>query len=90
MAVTQKGQEELSEGRRRSRRVRPPPEGGWGWMVVAGCFLATVCTRGVTRFVDVFSLVTSLAVKEGGGRHYNTLNDLCEPGGVGEHHVEDL
>lgn len=48
----------------------------------------------MTRFVDVFSLVTSLAVEEGGGsargggRHYNTLNDLCEPGGVGEHHLK--
>lgn len=27
------------------------PDDGWGWMIVAGCFLTTVCTRGVTRFV---------------------------------------
>ncbi|KAA0711104.1 Monocarboxylate transporter 12-B [Triplophysa tibetana] len=29
-------------------------DGGWGWMIVAGCFLTTVCTRGVTRCVSIF------------------------------------
>ena len=26
-----------------------PQDGGWGWMIVAGCFMVTVCTRAVTR-----------------------------------------
>ncbi|ROJ78898.1 Monocarboxylate transporter 12 [Anabarilius grahami] len=30
------------------------PDGGWGWMIVAGCFLTTVCTRAVTRCVSIF------------------------------------
>lgn len=29
-------------------------EGGWGWMIVAGCFLANICTRAVTRCVSIF------------------------------------
>uniref|UniRef100_A0A3B3ZFQ2 Major facilitator superfamily (MFS) profile domain-containing protein n=1 Tax=Periophthalmus magnuspinnatus TaxID=409849 RepID=A0A3B3ZFQ2_9GOBI len=37
------------EGRR--SRVK---EGGWGWMIVAGCFLANICTRAVTRCVSIF------------------------------------
>ncbi|XP_019902668.2 monocarboxylate transporter 12-B [Esox lucius] len=31
-----------------------PPDGDWGWMIVAGCFLATICTRAVTRCVSIF------------------------------------
>uniref|UniRef100_A0A3Q0RUU7 Solute carrier family 16 member 12 n=1 Tax=Amphilophus citrinellus TaxID=61819 RepID=A0A3Q0RUU7_AMPCI len=34
--------------------VLTPPEGGWGWMIVIGCFLATICTRAVTRCVSMF------------------------------------
>ncbi|XP_061692357.1 monocarboxylate transporter 12-B-like isoform X2 [Syngnathoides biaculeatus] len=29
-------------------------DGGWGWIIVAACFLATVCTRAVTRCVSMF------------------------------------
>ncbi|XP_076856326.1 monocarboxylate transporter 12-B isoform X1 [Brachyhypopomus gauderio] len=31
-----------------------PPDGGWGWMIVAGCFMVTVCTRAVTRCISIF------------------------------------
>lgn len=34
--------------RKKTAGVRPP-DGGWGWMIVAGCFMVTVCTRAVTR-----------------------------------------
>uniref|UniRef100_A0A3B5QJ33 Solute carrier family 16 member 12 n=1 Tax=Xiphophorus maculatus TaxID=8083 RepID=A0A3B5QJ33_XIPMA len=35
-------------------KVTNPPEGGWGWMVVASCFLATICIRAVTRCISMF------------------------------------
>ncbi|XP_061827659.1 monocarboxylate transporter 12-B-like [Nerophis lumbriciformis] len=46
-------QEKMEKGKG-SPEVTTPPEGGWGWMVVAGCFLVTICTRGVTRCVAMF------------------------------------
>ncbi|KAM9364987.1 monocarboxylate transporter 12-B-like [Pholidichthys leucotaenia] len=51
MAVTEK--ERLDE-RRGVPQVPTPPEGGWGWMIVASCFLATICIRAVTRCVSMF------------------------------------
>ncbi|KAM9848000.1 monocarboxylate transporter 12-B-like [Aulostomus maculatus] len=51
MSVTK---EAKHEGGRRASQVTIPPEGGWGWMIVAGCFLATICIRAVTRCVSVF------------------------------------
>lgn len=48
MAVTK---EEKLEGGRRTSGVTTLPEGGWGWMIVAGCFLATICIRAVTRWM---------------------------------------
>ncbi|XP_074855638.1 monocarboxylate transporter 12 isoform X1 [Carettochelys insculpta] len=31
-----------------------PPDGGWGWMIVVGCFFVTICTRAVTRCISIF------------------------------------
>ncbi|GAA6232877.1 monocarboxylate transporter 12-B-like isoform X1 [Lates japonicus] len=45
---------EKFKGGRRTSGVTTPPEGGWGWMIVAGCFLATICIRAVTRCVSMF------------------------------------
>lgn len=48
------------------------PDGGWGWMIVAGCFLTTVCTRAVTRSVHYsphtrfFLLCASLLIRNQG------------------------
>uniref|UniRef100_A0A3B4XZV8 Solute carrier family 16 member 12 n=1 Tax=Seriola lalandi dorsalis TaxID=1841481 RepID=A0A3B4XZV8_SERLL len=46
--------EQKLRGGRRTSGVIVPPEGGWGWMIVAGCFLATICIRAVTRCVSMF------------------------------------
>ncbi|XP_062256712.1 monocarboxylate transporter 12-B-like isoform X2 [Platichthys flesus] len=51
MAVNK--EEKPKEGRS-TTGVPTPPEGGWGWMIVAGCFLATICIRAVTRCVSIF------------------------------------
>ncbi|XP_026165596.1 monocarboxylate transporter 12-B-like [Mastacembelus armatus] len=45
---------EKLEGDRRTSAVSTPPEGGWGWMIVTGCFLATICIRAVTRCISMF------------------------------------
>ncbi|XP_038151656.1 monocarboxylate transporter 12-B-like [Cyprinodon tularosa] len=45
--------ERLEEGKK-ATGVKTPPEGGWGWMVVIGCFLATICIRAVTRCISMF------------------------------------
>ncbi|XP_067092989.1 monocarboxylate transporter 12-B [Osmerus mordax] len=42
------------QGKIASEAAATPPDGGWGWMIVAGCFLTTICTRAVTRCVSIF------------------------------------
>ncbi|XP_047458230.1 monocarboxylate transporter 12-B-like isoform X2 [Mugil cephalus] len=49
MAVSE--EERIKGGRRLKTTL---PEGGWGWMIVASCFLATICIRAVTRCVSMF------------------------------------
>ncbi|KAM3862837.1 monocarboxylate transporter 12-B-like [Diretmus argenteus] len=51
MAVTM---EQKVRGGRGVSGVATPPDGGWGWMIVAGCFLACICTRAITRCVSIF------------------------------------
>ncbi|XP_077960456.1 monocarboxylate transporter 12-B-like [Gasterosteus aculeatus] len=65
MSVTDK---EKLEGGRRSSGVTTPPEGGWGWMIVAGCFLSTICIRAVTRCVSMFFVEFQLHF----GKDYST------------------
>ncbi|XP_034094000.1 monocarboxylate transporter 12-B-like isoform X1 [Gymnodraco acuticeps] len=60
--------EKKLEGGRRVSGVTTPPEGGWGWMIVAGCFLATICIRAVTRCVSMFFVEFQLHF----GKDYST------------------
>ncbi|CAJ1066733.1 monocarboxylate transporter 12-B-like [Xyrichtys novacula] len=46
--------EEKLERKEKALEDTTPPEGGWGWMIVAGCFLAMICIRAVTRCVSIF------------------------------------
>ncbi|XP_063077396.1 monocarboxylate transporter 12-B [Engraulis encrasicolus] len=46
----------MAQEKRKTRTAEGvlPPDGGWGWMIVAGCFMVTVCTRAVTRCISIF------------------------------------
>ncbi|XP_061420429.1 monocarboxylate transporter 13-like isoform X2 [Lethenteron reissneri] len=37
-----------------ARRLENPPDGGWGWVVVASCFMSTSLTHGVQKSFGVF------------------------------------
>uniref|UniRef100_S4RPQ8 Major facilitator superfamily (MFS) profile domain-containing protein n=1 Tax=Petromyzon marinus TaxID=7757 RepID=S4RPQ8_PETMA len=37
-----------------ARRFENPPDGGWGWVVVASCFISTSLTHGVQKSFGVF------------------------------------
>ncbi|KAG5262851.1 hypothetical protein AALO_G00279590 [Alosa alosa] len=45
----------MSQEKRKPRAVDVlPSDGGWGWVIVAGCFMVTICTRAVTRCISIF------------------------------------
>ncbi|XP_076154137.1 monocarboxylate transporter 12-B isoform X2 [Alosa pseudoharengus] len=45
----------MSQEKRKPRTVDVlPSDGGWGWVIVAGCFMVTICTRAVTRCISIF------------------------------------
>lgn len=45
----EEGAVSMAQEKRKKTAGVLPPDGGWGWMIVAGCFMVTVCTRAVTR-----------------------------------------
>ncbi|XP_054654828.1 monocarboxylate transporter 12-B-like [Dunckerocampus dactyliophorus] len=69
-------QEKMEKGKG-SPEVTTPPEGGWGWMIVVGCFLTTICSRAVTRCFSVFFVELQLHFE----RDYSTtawINSLID------------
>lgn len=38
------------------------PDGGWGWMVIAGCFIILVCQHSNTHIANLVTMIVNFTV----------------------------